>query len=1112
MYNLLQELNDSYGYMKQIKGCIVYGRIMHAIESVGYLSKQELTGGFNVVVDVIGISVNDVIQPSRGQLIAVLDDPEMLGKYVKIRNRAGGDTSVRAGEGGRAMKHSINVRNFRKSDGKWVIAPNHFEELTPSELGLIDIRVSVAMLESAKGQVTGDVEDDDLYYTGLPSSDIIVKEINGVGKTFIGEEIVGVAGTGGTANEDVGNDFEDDKEFAAPAAIDESKTAAPLVHRLESAPQYEHLASFQEEIARCEEARGEYRSALVARSDDNEFWQWQRDVIIMGFVKAFVMMGDSRLGTTQQKRRIVAESVIDKLDMDAEASKTFKQEIRYTPNVMFDGTSGMKPVENRWTLFFAILDVCLGTDYYSERAGETYGKLLLSSPYDHATMYGKSPETADKAFFLISLLRNQGYGTGGYETPEAVAEAGWIDLESETQRRDILLATSKLVDESEGSTLIGKRDVFANGYEISSAVAKSIKEYGMPYLSYEYARARHLAEGIAMVRETDVHTQLIDVRLGAAGRPNDKAEGEFGQTTYKTMNWGVSSKGYQSYLEITAGVSLADVIDTHGLAIEVGEELISSVYLEMEQFIYEKTHEMGNLFSGVTDEHIAQAIKEYEAEKGFQLEELQKDGIKVVKYRAGILSGQAGSGKTTVSEVMVRALKLSLPDYQIKFAAPTGKAARRMKEVLGDLGDVRTIHSLFKVGIGSVNLFEDSADNDNPIDSSEEKIAYIVDESAMTTVPLVYKMLKKMAETSIVFFLGDVKQLPPIGKGMPFRDMMNYLPCVELGVSKRAKEGSGINRNCDLINQFSEQGNYIALEEADDFRFAYCDDSKIPDTVVRGVRGYVEKHGFTAEDVVVATPYATPKKEYGSKKLNPKLQELFLPGVPTLFTHKHNASGEEGRAFREGARAIHVSTNRYGKRKYRLEADGKTFVQEPSVGVVNGEVGFIKGIVRARDVEIMLDDDYNDQMENAGIETEDDTPAQKDFDKTYYVIFETDDVDLGRKVLVLYQGIDKGKDEHNGVFLQSRELWQLDLAYALTVHKLQGSQAKLVVIPLGSRDNTEFVNRNMLYTAVSRAQERVAVVGSVGSKNSTLENARNVAVQGRVRSVLSIMSGTKEML
>ena len=68
------------------------------------------------------------------------------------------------------------------------------------------------------------------------------------------------------------------------------------------------------------------------------------------------------------------------------------------------------------------------------------------------------------------------------------------------------------------------------------------------------------------------------------------------------------------------------------------------------------------------------------------------------------------------------------------------------------------------------------------------------------------------------------------------------------------------------------------------------------------------------------------------------------------------------------------------------------------------------------------------------------------------------------------------------------------------------------MIPLGSRDNPEFVNRNMLYTAVSRAQERVAIVGSVGSDTSMLENARKVAVQGRVRSVLSVMSGTKDMV
>lgn len=1116
MYNLLQELNNAYGYIKKIDGVVVYGRVMYAIEPVGYLTKQSITSGYNVMIDVVGIGIDGETIPSRGTLVAVLDDDSYLGKYVSITNgNRNGTTSIRAAEKGKEMRDSINVRNFRKSPEGWVIAPNEFKEMTKAELQMVEIRTAVSMLSAATGDVEGKGQDDGLFYRGLPKSDTKVKVVNGVGETTIELSDSDLGSIGEASDvpwsetpEETASSFADEytpEDTVAEGDEPSKLVGAALVHRLEIAPKYELDEAFTAEVERSAEARNNYHAALIARASGNDLVRWQRDLVIMGFVKAFIHQGDSKLGNTQQKRRIVMEAVIDKMDIEADTAKTLKQEIRYNASMFYDGTSGIKEIENRWGLFFAILDVCVGTDNYRKRNSETPGKVFLSSPYDHATMYGKSPEAADKAFFLLSMIRNQGYGDGGYSTPEESDAAAWVNLDQETERRDILLATSRLVDESEGSTLIPKNEIFKDGYSIGYGLSKVIVEYGMPYFSYEYSRASTLAQGIASIRESDIVGELVDLREPKLENYGTSNGVSFGDYNYESMKWKHNSN--DSTLELTAGVSLAQTLDDNGLAIEVGSELISSLYMEMEHFIYQKSYEMGSILSGVTQEAIDKAIADYEAEKGFKLEELQKDGIRTVMYQMAILSGQAGSGKTTVSEVMVGALKNALPDYQIRFAAPTGKAARRMKEVLGDLGEVRTIHSLFKIGIGSVNLFNDEAENEP--DPSEEKIAYIIDESAMCTVPLMYKILKGIGSNSLVYFLGDVKQLPPIGKGMPFRDMMNYLPCVELGVSKRAKEGSGINKNCDLINQFSEPNNYQNLIQADDFRFASCPDSSIPDTVLKGVKAYIEKHSFTAEDIVVATPFATPKKPYGSKRLNPRLQELFLPKEKPLYTHK--VSNDEGRMFKKGARVIHVSTNRYGKRKYRLDGQYH-LVQEPSAGIVNGEVGILKGIVKYNDVTITLDDEYNSSMEFEGVELEDDTPAQKNMDKTYFVMVEVDDVDLGRKVIVLYQGIEKGKDEFNGVMLQASELWQVDLAYALTVHKMQGSQSRMVVIPLGSRDNPEFVNRNMLYTAVSRAQERVAVVGSVGSDTSMLENARKVAVQGRVRSVLSVMSGTKDMV
>lgn len=511
-------------------------------------------------------------------------------------------------------------------------------------------------------------------------------------------------------------------------------------------------------------------------------------------------------------------------------------------------------------------------------------------------------------------------------------------------------------------------------------------------------------------------------------------------------------------------------------------ELTSYVYKEAE--IYRILQEKGSRFTGISDSDIQEAIAEYQEAKGFQLEQLQKDGVHLVKHGAGVLSGCAGSGKTTVSEVMVMALKKGLPGWNIKFAAPTGKAARRLSEVVGP--GVKTLHSLFKLGIGSNSsvLFDEEDEL-----SQDENTVYIFDEMAMANTDLLFQALKRLPFNSIVYFLGDVKQLPPIGKGIPFQDMMQFLPVVELGVSKRAAEGSGINFNCDIINSGD---NSRSLEERADFHIQSSRDMDIPLATISAVRKALET--YSSEEVQVVTPYQTDKKLWSTTRLNPLLQDVFPVGK-NLFEYRNTT-------FRKGERVIHTNSNKYFRRRYVVDFQDENWVDLREVethGVVNGEMGKIIGVIPSDSVGFEMLDTRDEDLEK---KLRNDSKARRG---TLFILFEVYDVDLDAPVVLLYHV----KQNHQGTLdypeLYGGDFGDVQLAYALTTHKMQGSQAKCVIIPMGSSDNPCFVNRNMVYTAISRASSEVYLLGSVEGPSSALAESRKHTTGTDTVSTLSFL-------
>ena len=184
-------------------------------------------------------------------------------------------------------------------------------------------------------------------------------------------------------------------------------------------------------------------------------------------------------------------------------------------------------------------------------------------------------------------------------------------------------------------------------------------------------------------------------------------------------------------------------------------------------------------------------INLYTQSKGISLSDGQAAAIKgIAGQRFSILTGGPGCGKTTATLVLVKLLEAM--KLKVLLAAPTGRAAQRMMDVIGR--EAKTIHRLLEWQIGGFNKNEE-----NPLDAD----FLIVDECSMLDINLTASLLKAVPPKSQVLFIGDADQLPSVGAGNVLRDMIaaGTIPCYRLTeVFRQAKE-SLIIRYAHQINK-----------------------------------------------------------------------------------------------------------------------------------------------------------------------------------------------------------------------------------------------------------------------------------------------------------------------
>ena len=299
--------------------------------------------------------------------------------------------------------------------------------------------------------------------------------------------------------------------------------------------------------------------------------------------------------------------------------------------------------------------------------------------------------------------------------------------------------------------------------------------------------------------------------------------------------------------------------------------------------------------------------------------------------------------------------------------------------------------------------------------------AVIVDEMSMVDVQLLGSLLQAVPQTARLILVGDPDQLPPVGPGFPFSDMLrsSMLPCVRLTEIFRQAQESLIVMNAHRVNQ----GEMPELKntKSDFFFLPGRSEEQVAQTIVGLCATRLPQNmGIPADQIQVLCP--TKKGPAGTVALNKLLQASLNPAAPTK---QERTVGDT--TFREGDRVMQIRNN------YDLlwkKTDGSAV----GAGVFNGDVGIVTKVDNQLEMLTVVFDD-----------------READYDFT--------------------------------------QLNELELAYAMTVHKSQGSEYRAVILSAWNA-STYLLSRSILYTAITRARELLIIAGRAETVAAMTQNAK----------------------
>ena len=408
---------------------------------------------------------------------------------------------------------------------------------------------------------------------------------------------------------------------------------------------------------------------------------------------------------------------------------------------------------------------------------------------------------------------------------------------------------------------------------------------------------------------------------------------------------------------------------------------------------------------------------------------------------SGLLIITGGPGTGKTTTINTIIRYFEQEEMEILLAAPTGRAAKRMTEATGY--EARTVHRLLELtGIPDDSTSSAGMHFERNEENPLDADAIIIDETSMVDIYLMHALLRAVNPGTRLILVGDVNQLPSVGPGNVLRDLIDSGCFNVVRLTRIFRQAA----ESDIIVNAHRinGGEQIPLgKPSRDFLFIRREH---PDAIISAMITLIREKlpGYVHADpfeIQIMTPMR--KGALGVERLKSILQEYLNPKSPDKAEREAG-----GVIYRVGDKVMQIKNNYQIeweiRNRYGIPVDGGT-------GVFNGDIGKIRSI-------------------NA-------------FAEQLTVEF----------------------DEGKMVDYSFRQLEELELAYAITIHKSQGSEYPAVIVPIHSGPRM-LMTRNLIYTAVTRARSCVCLVGIPETfqamVNNEMEQRRYTGLKARLKEVM----------
>ncbi|MGV3586961.1 MAG: AAA family ATPase [Adhaeribacter sp.] len=510
-----------------------------------------------------------------------------------------------------------------------------------------------------------------------------------------------------------------------------------------------------------------------------------------------------------------------------------------------------------------------------------------------------------------------------------------------------------------------------------------------------------------------------------------------------------------------------------------------SLYYD-EQYLANKIRLLVTYPLKVNKDHVQQDLDAFCQIHNINLSDEQQESVlQLAGQRLGILTGGPGCGKTTTTRALVGVMQFM--SKKIMLAAPTGRAAQRMSEVIGL--EAKTIHRLLEWAPGQGGFKRNEAE---PLQTD----ILIVDECSMLDVHLAAALIRAVPRHGQIILIGDADQLPAVGAGNVLKDMIasGVVPCMRLTkVFRQAQESliisyaHQINKgevpriespfNLPQVWQQQKDCLFIDSEEATSEQLKFI--SKVKKMTGDAVNPVVKQYNLLEEP---AAPYGSDLYTQGSNF-----------AIPDKFSHVDLEALQQAGSYSQELKEVLKTVHPWSSLHYGLSAVGmiqklyeaiipKYYGKETEIQILSP---MTKGSLGTANLNKIIQEKINPA--NAGkaqlllggrIFREGDRVIQRrnNYDLNVY------NGDIGtitridNEEILLNVSFKAGSEEKE-VTYEKEHLLELDLAYAITIHKSQGSEFQTIIIPLVTQ-HFGMLFRNLVYTGITRAKKLVVFVGT----------------------------------